>query len=219
MSGNFMDTLKATVDGEWGQIKKGKFWKLVLNRPVTRAFYRDLMIEIYQYTKHNSRNQAVAAFIDAPDGLLRFAYTHAAEEFGHERMVVHDLTSIDLFNKDDLQRKPLPATEALIGYLYYVAIKYGPLARLGYSFWAEDVYDHISEILTKIRRDLSLADKNMTFFVAHATIDEKHIDQVTDCIKRFATSPSEELEVQQVAKTTLFLTGQMLEQIAELHGG
>ena len=118
--------------------------------------------------------------------------------------------SVGLLNKDDLQRKPLPATEALIGYLYFVAFKYGPLPRLGYSFWAEDVYEQIDEALVKIRKDLSLADKNMTFFVAHAKIDEKHIDQVTDCIERFVKTPAEQAAVEQVARTTIFLTGQML---------
>ena len=217
MENAFIQSLKTTINQDWAAIKKGKFWNLVLNHPVSKAFYTDLMLEIYHYTKHNSRNQAAAAFVEAPDGLLKFAYQHAAEELGHERMVVNDLESIGLLNKDDLQRKPLPATEALIGYLYFVAVKYGPLPRLGYSFWAEDVYEQIDEALVKIRKDLSLADKNMTFFVAHAKIDEKHIDQVTDCIERFVKTPAEQAAVEQVARTTIFLTGQMLEQVAELH--
>jgi hypothetical protein len=106
----------------------------VLNRPVTREFYHDLMVEIYHYTRHNSMNQAATAFVAAPEGLLKFAYHHAADELGHERMVTHDLESIGLLDRQVLNRAPLPATEALIGYLYFVALKYGPIARLGYSF-------------------------------------------------------------------------------------
>jgi len=217
MENTFVQSLKESVTEDWDNIKKGNFWKLIFSQPVTPALYRDLMIEIYHYTKHNSRNQAATSMVEAPDGLLKFAYQHAAEELGHERMVIHDLESLNLLDKDLLQRKPLPATEALIGYLYYVAFKYGAIARLGYSFWAEDVYEQIDDALRKIRQDLSLADKNMTFFVAHAKIDEKHIDQVTDCIDRFAKTPAEQALVQQVAKTTIFLTGQLLEQVAALH--
>jgi thiaminase len=217
MENTFVQSLKDSVTEDWDAIKKGNFWKLIFSRPVTPELYRDLMIEIYHYTKHNSRNQAATAMVEAPDGLLKFAYHHAAEELGHERMAIHDLESLNLLDKDILQRKPLPATEALIGYLYYVAFKHGALARLGYSFWAEDVYEQIDEALRKIRQDLSLADKNMTFFVAHAKIDEKHIDQVTDCIERFVKTPAEEALVRQVAKTTIFLTGQLLEQVAALH--
>ncbi|HXA47146.1 MAG TPA: iron-containing redox enzyme family protein [Burkholderiaceae bacterium] len=217
MENVFIDSLQATVDRDWNTIKQGEFWKLVMGKTVTKALYYDLMMEIYHYTKHNSRNQAATSIVEAPDALLRFVYQHAAEELGHERMVIHDLESIELLKKDDLQRKPLPATEALIGYLYFVAFKYGAAARLGYSFWAENVYDQIGEALAKIRKDLSLADKNMTFFVAHAKIDEKHADQVADCINRFATTPAEQAMVQQVARTTIFLTGQLLEQVAALH--
>jgi len=217
MENTFVRSLKESVTEDWDNIKKGNFWKLIFSQAVTPALYRDLMIEIYHYTKHNSRNQAATSMVEAPDGLLKFAYQHAAEELGHERMVIHDLESLNLLDKDLLQRKPLPATEALIGYLYYVAFKYGAIARLGYSFWAEDVYEQIDDALRKIRQDLSLADKNMTFFVAHAKIDEKHIDQVTDCIDRFAKTPAEQALVQQVAKTTIFLTGQLLEQVAALH--
>jgi hypothetical protein len=217
MDNLFIETLKKNVDHDWNEIKKGEFWKLVMSKTATKALYYDLMIEIYHYTKHNSRNQAATAMIEAPDALLRFVYQHAAEELGHERMVIHDLESIELLKKEDLQRKPLPATEALIGYLYFVAFKYGPIARLGYSFWAEDVYEQIDDVFRKIRTDLSLTDKNMTFFVAHAKIDEKHSDQVADCIDRFAKTPEDQALVQQVARTTIFLTGQLLEQVAKLH--
>lgn len=217
MESSFIQTLKDATVQDWDAIKKGNFWKLVLGHTVTPELYRDLMIEVYQYTKHNSRNQAACAMVDAPEGLLRFAYHHAADELGHERMVIHDLESLNLLEKDALQKKPLPATEALIGYLYFVASKYGAIARLGYSFWAEDVYEQIDDALGKIRRDLSLTDRNMTFFVAHAKIDEKHIDQVTDCIERFAKTPEEQALVMQVARTTIFLTGQLLEQVAALH--
>ena len=217
MENAFIQSLKTTVNQDWATIKKGTFWKLILGETVTKALYYDLMIEIYHYTRHNSRNQAATAFIEAPDALLKFAYHHAADELGHERMAVNDMESIQLLKREDLQRKPLPATEALIGYLYFVALKYGPVSRLGYSFWAEDVYDQIGEVLAKIRKDLSLSDRNMTFFVAHAKIDEKHIDQVTDCIDRFAKTPAEQALVEQVARTTIFLTGQMLEQVAAKH--
>ncbi len=217
METSFVQTLKEAVTQEWDAIKKGNFWKLVLGHTVTPELYRDLMLEIYHYTKHNSRNQAATAMVEAPDGLLKFAYHHAADELGHERMVLHDLESLNLLDKALLQRKPSPATEALIGYLYFVAFKYGAVARLGYSFWAEDVYEQIGDALGKIRSDLSLGDRNMTFFVAHAKIDEKHIDQVNDCIERFAKTPEEQALVMQVARTTIFLTGQLLEQVAAQH--
>ena len=210
----FVQSLRGTVDAEWARIKQGEFWRRVMEKPVSASLWRDLLLQVYHYSRHNSMNQAVAAFVPAPEGLLKFVYRHAAEELGHERMVTHDLKSIGLLDEADLVAAPLPATEALIGYLYYVGLRYGPVARLGYSFWAEGAHSHIGELLGKIRSDLKLTSKNVTFFGSHAEADEQHIVQVEDALGRFASTQQEQALVTQVATTTLYLTGQLLEQVA-----
>lgn len=216
-SSNFVRDLRETIEAQWRDIKRGPFWSLVMARPVTRPLYRDVMLQVYHYSRHNSTNQAVAAFVPAPEGLLRFVYRHASEELGHERMVTHDLKSIDLLSEADLAKPPLPATEALIGYLYYVALRYGPVARLGYSFWAEDAHAHIGEVLAKICLDLQLTSKNVTFFGAHAEADVDHIRQVEEALDKYAVTAQEQELVTRVALTTLSLTGQLLDQVAQRH--
>lgn len=210
----FIGALRKTVDEEWVRIKNGRFWDRVMHEPVSRELYRDLMLQVYHYSKHNSMNQAVTAFVPAPEGLLKFVYQHAAEELGHERMVIHDLKSIGLFDDADLSEPPLPATEALIGYLYYVSLRYGAVARLGYSFWAESIYVHIQDAFLKISADLGLERKNVTFFGSHAQADESHSKQVDDALVRYATTREDQALVTRVALTTLSLTGQLLEQVA-----
>jgi pyrroloquinoline quinone (PQQ) biosynthesis protein C len=214
VASQFIPELRAAVDAQWAEIKRGAFWRQVMDRPVTRGLYQDLMLQVYHYSRHNSMNQAACAFVPAPEGLLKFVYRHAAEELGHEKMVVHDLKSIGLFEEADLRRAPLPATEALIGYLYFVALRYGPIPRLGYSFWAEGIYPHIQAPFQKISRDLNLARQNVTFFGAHAEADEEHIRQVEQAIENHATTPQDQELVTRVALTTLSLTGQLLEQVA-----
>jgi hypothetical protein len=216
-SQTFTDGLRAAVDAEWERIKRGGFWDRVMREPVSRSLYRDLMMQVYHYSRHNSMNQAVAAFVPAPEGLLKFVYQHAGEELGHERMVIHDLKSIGLFDEADLTQPPLPATEALIGYLYYVSLRYGAVARLGYSFWAESIYVHIQEPFRKICADLGLERKNVTFFGSHAQADESHSQQVEDALVRYAVTTQEQALVTRVALTTLSLTGQLLEQVARRH--
>lgn len=217
MTAAFVETVQQAVDAEWAKIKQGGFWRRVMQAPVPLGLYRDLMLQVYHYSRHNSMNQAITAFQPAPEGLLKFVYKHAAEELGHERMVIHDLKSIGMFHESDLQEAPLPATEALIGYLYFVALRYGAVARLGYSFWAEGVYGHIAEPFAKISRDLGLTSKNLTFFGSHAQADEAHIQQVTEAIAKFASTPEDQAAVLKVARTTLFLTGQLIEQVAGRH--
>ncbi|MGZ5846304.1 MAG: iron-containing redox enzyme family protein [Ramlibacter sp.] len=217
MTVGFVESLRQVVDAQWREIKRGEFWRLVQQKPVRKELYRDLMLQVFHYSRHNSMNQAVAAFVPAPEGLLKFVYRHAAEELGHERMVIHDLKSIGMWNDADADGAPLPATEALIGYLYYVGLRYGPVPRLGYSFWAEGAHSHIQEPLAKICKDLQFTSRNITFFGAHAEADEAHIQQVEEAIGKFAQTLQQQALVERVATTTLSLTGQLLDQVARRH--
>ncbi|MBU3082492.1 iron-containing redox enzyme family protein [Acinetobacter baumannii] len=212
----FIKKLDEVVTEEWAKIKSGEFWTLAMSEAIDPELYKNLMEEIYHYTKHNSINQATAAYKTLPEQrkLLRFVYKHALEELGHENMVINDLKSVDLYEEGIENRKPLPATQALISFLYLTALEKGAIPRLGYSFWAETCYDHIDELLKKIALDLNLQDKQMTFFVAHSEIDAKHSTEVNDVIMSCITSNEEFDEVMNTAQVTLYLTGQMLEQVA-----
>jgi hypothetical protein len=214
---SFVKSLRAVVDAQWSDIKRGEFWQSVQQRPVRKELYRDMMLQVFHYSRHNSINQAVAAFVPAPEGLLKFVYRHAAEELGHEKMVIHDLKSIGMWSDEDADASPLPATEALIGYLYFVGLRYGAVARLGYSFWAEGAHAHIQEILAKVCKDLQFTSRNITFFGAHAEADLEHIQQVEEAIARYAVTAQDQALVLRVATTTLSLTGQLLDQVARLH--
>src|SRR5215210_5679500 len=98
MTNEFVAVLRERVNLQWADIKRGAFWRRVMEQRVSPELYRDLMMQVYHYSRHNSMNQAVAAFVPAPEGLLKFVYKHAAEELGHERMVIHDLKSIDMLD-------------------------------------------------------------------------------------------------------------------------
>ncbi|HEX2580884.1 MAG TPA: iron-containing redox enzyme family protein [Dongiaceae bacterium] len=186
-----------------------------MSEKVTPELYRVLMEQIYHYTRHNSINQAAAAYSTNPQSrkLLRFVYRHALEELGHENMVIHDLTAKNLYNPKLLEQRPLPPTQALISYLYQVAIERGAIARLGYSYWAESAYSHIDELLKKVGKDLDLSPDQMSFFVSHSTIDAKHSLEVIEAINENVITAEQQEDVLDVARTTLYLTGQILEQV------
>jgi pyrroloquinoline quinone (PQQ) biosynthesis protein C len=213
------DELFARLDGSvaalWAQARDGAFWRHVTEHGFDAALYRIVMTQIYHYTRHNSVNQAVAAFRAEPEQirLLRFVYSHAAEELGHERMVLHDLRAVGLLGqREEVTDTPLPATDALINYLYGIALREGPLPRLGYSYWAETVYEHIAPLLAAARTSLGLTDRQMAFFVAHSEIDSKHAVEVAEAIRRAVTTREQADDVHRVAVTSLWLTLAILEQ-------
>jgi len=215
----FKAELTVLCSEQWEKIKAGNFYRLMLTEQdpdLLRRLYVTLMVQVFHYTKYNAMNQACATFAtpNTELGLVRFALRHALEETGHENMVVHDLRSIGV-DLSVLKDQPLPATAALSGYLDSVALRLGVLPRLGYSFWAEDSYEHLQPLLVVFRNKLGLQDNQLTFFVSHATIDEKHANEVKKVIDTYVKSEAEETAVRQVALTTLFLLGQLLENVAE----
>jgi hypothetical protein len=215
----FFASLDQVVLDGWASISRGRYFTHVLREGPNPDLYRRTMVELYHYTRHNSINQAVAAYGVDPDetGLLRFCYRHAAEELGHEKMVVHDLRAVGLLRRADLQAPPLPPTQALINYLYSVALSQGAVHRLGYSYWAESAYDHLGDLVARMRTDLGLGDRQMTFFVAHQSIDTKHAQQVREAIDRYARTEKQRLGVLEVARTTLYLSGAMLDAVLDSH--
>ena len=216
MSALFNELDKVISDG-WEEIKSGRYWQHCMKNEVSVELYQQVMLQIYHYTRFNSINQAACAYSSKPEQitLLRFIYKHALEELGHENMVLRDLESIGAL--PEKIPAPLPPTQALISYLNDVALRKGPISRLGYSYWADDVYDHISPMLNKFREDLGINDQQMTFFVAHASIDEKHAEEVKVAIERVVTSEEDKEQLLQVAKVTLYLTGQLLEEAYKKH--
>lgn len=219
MSNTFVNELHELINQQWQVVRTGQFWSHIASQGWNPDLYTRVMEQIFHYTRHNSMNQAAAAFRTDPDntGLLRFIYEHAREELGHEKMASHDLDTKGWLNPAHLSAPPLPATRALIGYLYYVSFHYGGIARLGYSFWAESSYDKFDDVLQRARQDLDLDDKNMTFFVAHSRIDQKHAQEVEEAIEKFVSTDEQRAQVKEVAETTLYMTGMVLENALQDH--
>lgn len=217
MSDTVIKSLEIAIEKQWETIKNGKFWKHVTSDGFDKDLYTSLMAQVYYYSKHNAVNQAIAAtsFRSKPSNkLLKFVCKHALEEIGHENMIIMDLQSIDIdttFLEEN--ENCLPPTQALIGYLYHTSMNFGAFPRLGYSYWAESVYDDIAPILESMRCSLNLNDKNMNFFVAHSNIDEHHFEEVKKAIISYEFSPEEESQIIEVAEVTLYLTGQIMESV------
>lgn len=176
-----------------GQRDSWSYLKVIRPGYASKELYAIYMIETYHYTFHNSRNQArVAARKESLDiQYMKFCLHHAEEEAGHELMAVHDVKNLGFTVEPSHLPSPLPATQKLIDYLYEVSDTGNPLARLGYSFWAERVYDYISPLLTLMRVGVGIPKNAMSFFTAHSTIDAKHAVEIDRAMIRFAKTDAD----------------------------
>ncbi|NMO18463.1 iron-containing redox enzyme family protein [Pyxidicoccus fallax] len=194
---------------------RSRLVKTIQEGRIDKRLYAVYLMETYQYTLHNARNQALVGVraLDVGVSYLKFCFEHATEETGHEHMALHDMLSLGL-PKEALEiPPPLPATEALIAYLYWVSATGNPLRRLGYSYWAESSYDYIMPLIDKVRETLELKPAQMTFFIAHSKIDEDHAEQVRRMIAQNCKTDQDWHDVERVLETSLRLMGNMMEEV------
>lgn len=214
-----IEWLKTNLDQEMLKSMSTKTTQLFMTPGfVDKRYYAIYLTETYHYTYHNARNQALVAARKENLNInyMKFCLKHSLEEAGHEMMALHDLK--ELLAKSLLPQdlpQPLNSTKALISYLYYTAEYENPLARLGYSFWAERVYAYIKPMLDLLKHGLGVDKKCMTFFIEHSDIDADHAIQVDNAIKQFAKNESDWLAINDTMITTLALTRAMTDDIME----
>lgn len=200
----------------WAELfSSSRFIRTIQQREMTKKLYALYMLETYHYTQHNTRNQALVAVHGQLQSrhYQKFCLTHAAEEVGHEQMALHDVLSLGLKAGDFQLPEPLPETETLIAYLYWVSTNGNPVRRLGYSFWAESCYQYVNPLIQQIRETLQLTPAQLTFFVAHAEIDQDHMAAVNEMLQKVCTSSADWEAVAEVMETSLRLTGRMMEAV------
>lgn len=213
MNNNIFELLDQRIEEEWTKIHSGKFWSHIKKHGIDKELYTLVMTQIFHYTAHNTQNQALVSvnLNSQRAGMLKYALHHALEEAGHDLMVIKDLEYLNVYEDDIRKQTPLSETEALISFLYWTALKKDPVARLGYSYWAESCYTYISDLITISKESLNLTDSQMTFFVNHAQIDIRHFEEVKDTLKKFCTTDEIAQQVLHTAVSTLKLTGNMLD--------
>ncbi|HEY6561019.1 MAG TPA: iron-containing redox enzyme family protein [Polyangiaceae bacterium] len=211
----FFDRLEREQETLWFEIHNAPFWQHLRRYGLDEDLYVRVMTEIFHFTRHNSQNQALAALKLSSERLklLKYCLHHAYEEAGHDLMVLEDLREVGVAPEQVVRSTPLPETQGFIAYLYRTAAEADATARLGYSYWAEGSYSYIKEFTDAMRRDLGLTDKQMTFFVDHSTIDTAHLEAVRKVLREHCTSPALEAGVVECLRTSLRLSGQMLEGV------
>jgi hypothetical protein len=208
----------------------GHAWAGILQSPLAKEIktilvsgdkklYALWLIQVAHLTKHTSAHQALVGtrFQEISHAYMKFCFEHALEEVGHEMMAVHDLKKIGA-KIDGIASLPAPlsATEQLTAYLYYVS-QYGhPATRLGFSYWAEKCYPFIQSFAADTQKSLGLSDSQMSFFVSHSRIDEKHAADVERTIAQVCQQPQDWRAVTEGMQTSLELALKIFEQILAL---
>ncbi len=212
-----IEWLKESLEKEMELLVAGpNLEKLLEPGFVDKRIYAIYLIETYHYTFHNARNQAlVATRTDVTDvRYMKFCLKHALEEAGHELMAFHDLKKagypIELANLP----APLMSTDILVAYLYRISSTGNPLARLGYSFWAERIYEYFAPVIGLIAK-MGIEKSATTFLSDHSEIDKEHAAQVDNAIMMFAKNEADWQAIHDTMVASLRLKAKIMDAVFE----
>jgi pyrroloquinoline quinone (PQQ) biosynthesis protein C len=178
------------------------------------------LLESYHYVKHNAQHQAMVVWrSDVRERLyMKKMLRHAIEEVDHDQLALNDLVKLGIDRAAAERSTPLAQTAALTGYLYYEVTRGNPYGRLGYSLWAEGANHLIHEVVSEIKKKLHITeDRDLTFFVAHAALDERHHAEASEAIDRFVRTAEDREAVRRVAFTSFEIFLGLLEAIYDRH--
>jgi hypothetical protein len=207
--------------------RMAEVWAEILSRPFAkeiqsilgkgdRKLYALWLCQVAHLTQHTSAHQARVGMrigeISFP--YAKFCFEHAAEEVGHEMMAVHDLRKIGARVEKVSDLPPaFSATQKLTAYLYFAAEHAHPNTRLGFSYWAEKCYPYLQMMVANTQKALNLENRQMTFFVSHAVIDEKHARDVEHVIGLVCKTPADWAAVETGMIDTLEMAVNIFEEI------
>jgi pyrroloquinoline quinone (PQQ) biosynthesis protein C len=207
--------LDTVVEAAWERTRQTPYWKNMMAGGITPGILRRYLVETYHYVCQNAKNQALVALRLGPAeaDYAKYCLKHALEENGHEQMCLHDLRVTGMDPEIAKRLRPLPATAGFIGYLYALGAFGNPVARLGYSYYAEGSHHYLGEALAKIKGQFGLNDGQMTFFVAHSAIDEVHFREVKQAIAAHCKTDEDWSEVASTITHVAALSMHMLDEI------
>jgi hypothetical protein len=213
-----LDNIIASFWNDLFKSSQSEYVKKAIDKKDVRL-YCIYLIQLYHWSSWAARCLGLAGAnpYNRNDSLMTHYFDHAKEETGHEKMALNDLQNIGITINDpkkDLP-KPLPTTEALVAYVKYLAGCDQPYKMLGYDYWSEKPYKYINHFIYSIKDAMNLKNDQMTFYMQHKKIDEKHGADVENIMLNVCKLDEEWEAVRETAYTSLNLAGLMIMQIIE----
>jgi hypothetical protein len=216
-SNAFFGHLDTKVAAAFAELRRARFWRHIKTHGWTLPLYQRCLVELAHLTAHTPVTLGLAASREHAlnRDLLKYCFAHGAEELYHDQLAHNDLCSTGFSDHTLSRTVALPATQALIAYLYYSSLHLGAMARMAYSYWGETFTAQVGELLVQAESQLGLRPNQMTFFRTHQDADPGHANEVREIVQKYTVTEADRMTVGQALDTTLYLMLQVLDGIVE----
>ncbi len=152
-----------------------------------KGCYMDWLVQTYHYVKHTTRLTALAAarLPIEHTNLHQHMLDHAAEEKGHEQLILNDLNNL-LYPVKNINFFELPSTKAFYQTLYYQIDHLSPWALFGRVLPLEGLAAILGNKIAKtVNKTIKHPEtQSITSFLdAHADLDPTHVERAFSIVE------------------------------------
>ncbi len=195
-----------------------KITKALFAGTVEPSAYVRYLINAYNYAQHSPKVMALAAArcMGTHPELATYLLHHADEEQGHDLWALEDLRDLNVSEAQVRAARPVPACEAMIGYMHYVAGYANPVGLFGWMYVLEVVGSDLGALVAKqLKTVTGLSGKGVRFVARHGDSDVDHTKDMTHCIQKYVRRDEDCMAVSHVADVVADLYTRMFREIGE----
>jgi len=191
----------------------------VIERALTGQITRDLYIAFLTQAYHHVRHtvplmMAVGSRLPASHRWLLDEVAHyIEEEMGHEEWILNDIAHAGGDRTATMLSLPAPATDAMVGFAYDVAMRRNPIGFFGMVYVLEGTSVALAlKAATRIQSALALTPQALTYLRSHGELDQEHIHHLAGIVDRLDNQEDRDAVVAS-ARTFFWLYGNVFRSL------
>jgi 3-oxoacyl-[acyl-carrier-protein] synthase III len=212
----FLDRLEVEVSPFRKRVLESPLLAQLREGTLTRDHYARFLVEVFHYAKHTPRLLAAAASrlgSECRELAARFL-ENAREEAGHDLWALADLRAMGHPTDRLADSVPLPSTEALVAYSYYLVNYVDPRGLLGPNYALETLGSGVAtDTALRVKEVLGVDDRAVRFLAGHGAADQHHVLALRRVTASFATSADVQALVVRGAQAVYTLYAGMLAEV------
>ncbi|MFM2082471.1 MAG: hypothetical protein RL380_1162 [Verrucomicrobiota bacterium] len=190
--------LDERIDDVYRQVQAQPFWHTLLDAKTSNEtclkIFREVFLAIYWYQKHTTEAgfHMIGRLPKSETVMLKLTTLHKVEESEHGEWALRDYGLLGGDKGFAIKTPPNPATFAVTGVWWRMAVAEEPLGYFGAEYLFEYLTLVVAQPLVALFKQRGFKADGLRFIIDHATEDEKHAKLVRhlicDAVTRYPES-------------------------------
>jgi len=190
--------LDARIEAVYRQVQEQPFWRTLLDAKTSNetclAIFREVFLSIYWYQKHTTEAgfHMIGRLPKSETVMLKLTTLHKVEESEHGEWAFRDYLILGGDKAYATNTPPSPATFAVTGAWWRIAVAEEPLGYFGAEYLFEYLTLIVAQPIVSLFKQRGFKADGLRFIIDHATEDEKHAKLVRhlicDAVTRYPES-------------------------------